>query len=133
MNHPRSEATCACSVCAEAFCSQCVDQAGVGATCKSCLAADGASAFARSGAAPVETPASGLAKEALVLSIIGIFCLGIVLEPMALYKALKARNQIASSPVPMKGAGKATAAIVIASIVLGLWVLGIIARLAGVQ
>ena len=65
------------------------------------------------------------ADQALWLAIIGIFCLGIILEPIAIAKALIAKNP------GMGGEGRATAALVIAIIVLGLWVLGLIARFAG--
>jgi len=59
-----------------------------------------------------------LANEALIMSLIGIVCFGIILEPLALYRAIKARKEIRESPYPMSGEGKATAAIVISSLVL---------------
>ncbi|MGZ4808120.1 MAG: hypothetical protein ACXVJO_01940 [Thermoanaerobaculia bacterium] len=67
------------------------------------------------------------AAEALKYAIIGIFCFGIILEPIAISKALKAKKMIAANP-NLTGEGKANAALIIGIIGLVLWVLGIIAR-----
>lgn len=69
------------------------------------------------------------ANEALTYAIIGIFCFGIILEPIALSKAMKAKKMIAANP-RLTGSGKATAATIIGIVGLVLWVLGIIARVA---
>lgn len=67
------------------------------------------------------------AEDALKYAIFSIFCLGIFLAPAALVKAAKARRLIAANP-KLKGAGKVTAATVIACFVLGLWLIGIFAQ-----
>jgi hypothetical protein len=67
------------------------------------------------------------ANEALKFAIIGIFCFGIILEPIAISKALKARKIIQANPA-LTGYGKTTAAIIIGIFGLLLWVLGIISR-----
>lgn len=67
------------------------------------------------------------ADEALKYSIVGLFCFGIILEPIAISKALKARKMIETNP-RLTGSGKATAALIISCIGLLLWVLGLIAR-----
>ena len=67
------------------------------------------------------------ANEALKFAIIGIFCFGIILEPMALSKAIRARKLIQANPA-LTGYGKTTAAIIIAIFGLLLWILGIISR-----
>lgn len=67
------------------------------------------------------------ASEALKYAIVGIFCFGIILEPIAINKALKARKMIALNP-RLTGSGKATAALIIGGIALILWVLGMVAR-----
>ena len=72
------------------------------------------------------------ANEALKYAIIGIFCFGIILGPIAISKALKARKMIAMNP-RLAGSGKATAAIVIGSIALVLWALSMIARISNVS
>lgn len=72
------------------------------------------------------------AKDALMYSIIGIFCIGIILEPIAIMKALKAKKMIAMNP-RLTGSGKATAALIIACVGLLLWVLGIIVRIAAIK
>jgi len=71
------------------------------------------------------------ANEALTYALIGIFCFGIILEPIALSKAAKARKMIALNP-QLQGSGKVTAATIIASIALVLWVIGMITRFAAI-
>jgi hypothetical protein len=87
--------------------------------------------MALSGAPVIEeaTETCKEAKEALTYAIIGIFCLGIILEPFALVKASKAKKMMAANP-QLTGSGMATAAQIIAAIALTLWVIGIIARIA---
>lgn len=69
------------------------------------------------------------ANEALTYAIIGIFCFGIILEPIALVKASKAKKMMALNP-RLSGSGKVTAAYVIAIVGLVLWVLSIIYRVS---
>ena len=68
------------------------------------------------------------ATEALILAIVGLFCCGVILGPIAIYKGLNAKKMIQANP-QLSGNGKATAAIVIGVICLIEWLLGIIARL----
>ena len=70
-----------------------------------------------------------LAGEALTYAIVGLFCFGIILEPIAIIKANKAKKMMAANPA-LTGSGKATAALTIAIIGLVLWVLGIISRVS---
>jgi hypothetical protein len=87
------------------------------------------------GAPPITEEATIPCKEAndaLTYSIIGIFCFGIILEPMAISKALKAKKMIEMNP-RLTGSGKVTAALIIASVALVLWVLGIIARVSAIR
>jgi hypothetical protein len=74
------------------------------------------------------TEACPEANEALKYAIIGLFCFGIILEPIAISKALQAKKMIAANP-NLTGSGKATAALIIAIIGLVLWVIGIFARI----
>lgn len=67
------------------------------------------------------------AGTALTYAIIGIFCFGIILEPIAISKALKAKKIMELNP-RLTGSGKANAALVIAIVGLVLWVIGMIAR-----
>ena len=69
------------------------------------------------------------AGEALKYSIIGIFCFGIILEPVAISKALKAKKMMAMNP-RLTGSGKATAALIIGIVALLLWIIGMFARFA---
>ncbi len=71
------------------------------------------------------------ASEALIYAIIGLFCFGIILGPMAIVKASKAKKMIAMNP-RLTGSGKATAAMVIGIIGLVLWALSLLVRISGV-
>ena len=68
------------------------------------------------------------AGEALTYSIVGLFCFGIILEPIAISKALKAKKMIQLNP-RLAGSGKVTAALIISIVGLLLWILGIIGRI----
>jgi hypothetical protein len=70
-----------------------------------------------------------LASEALKYAIVGIFCCGIVLGPLAIKKGLDAKRMIAMNP-GMSGDGKATAAIVIGAIEIVLTIVSILMRLS---
>lgn len=69
------------------------------------------------------------ANEALKYAIVGIFCVGFIVEPIAISKALAAKKLMKANP-NLTGSGKATAAIIIAVITLVLWVIGMIAKLS---
>lgn len=73
--------------------------------------------------------ASAKAGEALTYAIIGFFCCWPILEPIAIVKALDAQKTLARYP-GAPGGGKATAALVIAIVTIGIGVLGIVAQFA---
>jgi hypothetical protein len=124
-NHPAVTAVDRCAGCAEPFCTDCLveiqGQKYCGA-CKTLALRGGTPQIADEATLPCKE-----ADEALKYAIIGIFCFGIILEPIAISKALKAKKMIALNP-RLTGSGKCTAAIIIASFALLLWVLGIVAR-----
>jgi hypothetical protein len=122
-NHPGVVATARCVGCAEPFCKNCVVDIQGQTYCAACKT------MAAAGAPMVDmaTIPCKEADEALKYAIIGIFCFGIILEPMALVKASKAKKMMQLNP-RLSGSGKVTAAYIIASIGLVLWVLGLIAR-----
>jgi hypothetical protein len=125
-NHPEAAAVDRCAGCAEAFCPDCLVEIQGQKYCGSCKT------MALRGGPPVLEEATipcKEANEALTYSIIGIFCFGIILEPIAITKALKAKKMIAMNP-RLAGSGKATAAIIIGIVALVLWVLGVISRVA---
>ncbi len=124
-NHPGVEAADRCTACQEPFCGNCLVTIKGQKFCGACKVS------ALAGGIPVFEQATEPCKEAdeaLKTAIIGIFCFGIILEPMAISKALKAKREIAANP-NLTGGGKATAALVIAAVGLILWVLGLMARL----
>lgn len=70
------------------------------------------------------------AREALIYSIVGFFCCAIIIEPIAISKALKAKKMIEMNP-QLSGSGQATAALIISIIGIVLFVLGLLVRIAG--
>jgi hypothetical protein len=123
-NHIGVPAVDRCAGCSDAFCSNCLVELQGQKYCASCKVM----AVQQPPDAVVEaaTPCPE-ASEALKYAIIGIFCIGIILEPIAIAKGFKARKLIAMNP-NLSGQGKATAAIVIGIVGLVLWLLGMIAR-----
>jgi hypothetical protein len=123
-NHPGVAAVARCAGCAEAFCANCLVDIGGRQYCGSCKTMEAGAA----GSMPEEaTIPCKEASEALTYSIVGLFCFGFILEPIALVKAFKAKQMIAENP-RLAGSGKVTAAIIIGIVGLVLWVVGLIAR-----
>lgn len=125
-NHPEVVAADRCAGCAEPFCNDCLVEIQGKKYCASCK-----TMAMRGGAPPVVEEATipcKEAKDALIYAIVGIFCFGIILEPIAISKALKARKMMEMNP-QLTGSGKATAALIIGIVALVLWVLSIIARI----
>ena len=127
-NHPGVSAADRCAGCAEAFCADCLVDIHGQKYCGSCKV------MAVQGQPVVEeaTLPCKEADEALKYAIIGIFCFGIILEPIAILKALKAKKMLDLNP-RLTGSGKANAALVIAIVALVLWILGIIVRVSQMQ
>ncbi len=126
-NHPTIAAVDRCSGCAEPFCPDCLVEIHGQKYCGSCkvMALQGQPAvLVEEATIPCKE-----ANEALTYAIVGIIFCGIILEPIALSKAAKAKKMIALNP-RLSGSGKATAATVIGVVMLGLWVLGILANAA---
>jgi hypothetical protein len=82
---------------------------------------------------PLYGEGSKIASRAFTLSIVGIFLFGIILEPIALAQAFKARRLIRESKVPLQGGGSTIAAIIIASISLVGWVLWLVVRAVAIR
>ncbi len=122
-NHAGVEAVGRCVGCSEAFCPNCLVDLQGKSYCGDCkvMAVSHAPVIEE---AMIPCPEAG---EALKYAIIGIFGFGVILVPMAIAKALKARKMIAMNP-RLSGSGQATAALIIGVIVLILWVIGMMAR-----
>jgi len=127
-NHPATPAEDRCAGCMEPFCTNCLVSVRGRKYCSSCKV------MALGDRMPmVEVEATipcTEANDALKYALIGIICFGIILEPVALAKALQAKKLIAANP-RLSGSGKATAAIVISCVILGFWVLAVIGGLLG--
>jgi len=126
LNHPGVEADTRCHACAESFCSNCIIMIDGLPYCGSCkiMAVKQKPEIAFTQQMPCKE-----AQDALTMAIVGIFCFGIILGPMAISKAVKAQQMINANP-NLTGSGKATAAIVLGIIVTLLSVLGIISMVA---
>jgi hypothetical protein len=127
-NHPEVTAVDRCAGCAEPFCADCLVEIQGQKYCGACktMALRGAPPIAEEATIPCKE-----ANEALTYAIVGIFCCGIILQPIAISKALKAKKMIAMNP-RLTGSGKATAGLIIGIVGLVLWILGMIVRLAAI-
>ncbi len=127
-NHPGVAAVGRCAGCSEAFCENCMVDVQGKEYCGDCkvMAVRDAPVIEED---LIPCPEAG---EALKYAIIGIFCFGIILEPIAIVKALKARKIMGLNP-RLTGSGKATAALIIGIVSLVLWVIGIFAQIAAVN
>lgn len=130
-NHPEVESCARCSGCQESFCLNCLVEIEGKQYCGSCkvITIEGK---AQPSIEISETIECELANEALKYAIIGIFCFGIILEPIAISKALQAKKLIDADP-RMTGSGKVTAAIIIGGIALAMWILGMIGKVANIS
>ena len=123
-NHQDVSATDRCTGCAEAFCGDCLVEMHGQKYCGACkvLAVKGDAVFEEEPSIPCKE-----ANEALILAVVSIFCCGIILSPLSLIKADKARKMIAEDS-RLQGSGKVTAAILISSLALILSILNVISR-----
>ena len=124
-NHPGVSAADRCSACLEPFCGNCLVTVKGRKFCGSCKVT------ALGGNLPVleqATEPCPEAAEALKYAIISIFCFGVILGPVAISKALKAKKLIAANP-NLTGEGKANAAIIIGVVALVMWVIGMMSRM----
>jgi hypothetical protein len=123
-NHPEVVAVDRCVGCAEPFCADCLVEVQGQKYCGACktMALRGGSPIVEEATIPCKE-----ANDALTYSIIGVLCFGIILEPIAISKALKAKKMIEMNP-RLTGSGKATAALIIGIVGLVLWVLGMATR-----
>lgn len=126
-NHPGAVVADRCSACMEPYCENCLVTLRGRKYCGSCKVSALGSSMPVIEQATQPCPE---ANEALKYAIVGIFCFGIILEPIAISKALKAKKMIAANP-NLTGGGKATAALIIGVVGLILWAIGIIARING--
>ena len=124
-NHPDAEAVDRCSACAEPFCPNCLVEIQGQKYCGSCKVV----AVQGQPMAPEMTMPCKEAGSALTYAIVSLFCCGIILGPIAISKALKAKKMMDQDP-RLTGSGKATAALVIGIVGLVLCVLVIIGRLS---
>ena len=123
-NHPESSAAAHCAGCAESFCENCLVEIQGENYCASCkvLALKGRTIAFEEGTVPCKE-----AGEALTFAIISIFCFGIILGPVAIVKAHKAKQLIDADP-QLTGRGKAATAQVIGAASF-FFILGVISQI----
>ena len=123
-NHPDVPSADRCAGCAEGFCGDCLVEVLGQKYCNSCkvLATQGRQVVVEEATTPC--PEAG---EALRYAIFSLFCCGFILGPVAIAKAVKARQIIADDP-RLTGYGKANAALAIGIIGLVLWLIATVAR-----
>jgi hypothetical protein len=95
-NHPGLPAKDRCAGCAELFCENCLVPVQGRHYCAACkvMAVQGRRP-------PVMQKTTGVckaAKDALTCAIVGVFCFGFILGPMAIVKGANARKEIARNP-----------------------------------
>jgi hypothetical protein len=125
-NHPEIAALDRCVACAEPFCGNCLVRIREQHYCARCKVVTMAShpPAVEMGLRPCEE-----ANQALKYAIVSIFCIGIIVAPVAMLKAKSAKQMIAADPT-LTGSGKANAAMVIGVIVIILSLVGLITGLA---
>jgi len=125
-SHPETTAEERCAGCAEPFCGDCLVEVLGQKYCSSCkvMTIKGPPPI-KEGNEPCEA-----AGKALTYSIVGIFCFGVILGPMAVAKAVEARKQIRDDP-RLAGLGKANVGLLLGITVTILWVLGMIKKARG--
>jgi hypothetical protein len=130
-NHPNVPATGRCTGCAEEFCSNCLVDVRGQQYCSACkvMALEGKVPGAAMAAQERGQLPNKAAKEVLILSIVSIFCCGIILGPIAIFKAVQARAELNRDP-QLGGSGMVTAALVIAIISTILNILGLALRVS---
>ena len=122
-NHADIPAVDRCSGCAESFCADCLVTVLGQKYCASCkvLAIQGKHVVLEEATIPCSE-----AGEALTFAILSLFCFGMILGPMALFKAHKAKKIIDEDP-RLTGWGKANAAMAIAIVAIVVWAIGTMA------
>jgi hypothetical protein len=126
-NHLAAPAEDRCAGCMEPFCANCLVTVRGRKYCSSCKVM---AVGDRMPMVEVATMPCPEADEALKYALIGIVCLGFILQPIALVKAIQAKKLIAANPA-LTGSGKATAAIVISCVILSLYAIAILTAVLG--
>jgi hypothetical protein len=122
-DHAGTPAVGTCTGCAEPFCARCLVEVRGARYCAGCkqMAVAGM---------PAPVYLCDDAKSALRLAVVGLVIFGIVLEPIAISKALSARRQIAGNPA-LGGKGRVDAALVVAGVGLLFSLLNVIHCVGG--
>ncbi|MFQ5650616.1 MAG: hypothetical protein ACE5IY_11800 [bacterium] len=124
-NHTGVEAVERCVACAEGFCANCLVEIQGQTYCGECKYVT-----VKRPPVPEHRPTVPCkeASDALTCAIVGLFCIGFILEPVAIFKALKAKRMIKEDP-QLEGAGQSTAALVIAGVYIFLFMIGVLGAL----
>src|SRR4029078_11847759 len=116
-NHPDVSAGDRCVGCGKDFCGDCLVEVVGKKYCAGCkyLFVQGRQVVREEATVPCKE-----ANTALLFAIVSVFCCGCILGPIAVIKAVKARNAIAEDP-RLTGFGKANAALFIGIVSGFMW------------
>lgn len=124
-NHPEKTETGLCTGCQEPYCEECLVSFNNEKYCSECKYMNVNPAVFYEEVEKCEPEEAG---EALKYSLIGIFCFGIILGPIAMNKGFKALGIIKQDPFHKKGRTKAAFGILMGFYCLAFWLLNIIDR-----
>jgi hypothetical protein len=68
------------------------------------------------------------ANQAFILAVVGSVAFGLILEPIALARAIRAHQILAKNPA-LSGSAKATATMILASVLLAVSVMALLLRI----
>jgi hypothetical protein len=116
VNHPAIETERACAACRQPFCPDCLVEMSGQPLCGACknLSVRDLQRRAVVGDKP--------AHDAFMYSLLGICILGPIIQPIALYKGIKALEQYRENP-SLPNRWKAVTAIVISSVMIAFYVI----------
>lgn len=124
-NHTEVDAVGRCSGCQETFCENCLielDGKKYCGDCKIMAVREPPVIVDESKEEPCEE-----AAQAIKYALLGLFCFGFILGPVAIAKGMEAKKRFKEDP-NLTGEGKATAAIIVGVIDFVFWILGLILK-----
>lgn len=126
-NHPAAAAADRCAGCMEPFCANCVVTVRGRKYCGACKE------MSLGGKTPVfqsVTETCAEAKEAIKYALVGFLCFGVIFGPVAISKAMKAKEKMRANP-NLLGWGLATAATILGVASFILSAVGIYLKMRG--
>ncbi len=117
-NHPDVQDAVRCCACGSFFCANCLAEIGGRKFCERCKVLT----LSEQEVALQESGECKEAASAMTYGIIGLFCLGFILGPFAIMKAMEAKRKIRLNPA-LTGSEKANRAVAFGIAGIILWTL----------